>query len=268
MPPSRFSISSVLLSYFLVAGGIALGLLLFVTLKLAGQVGLYGVLAVGGAIGGAIAARASRGSTVIEPAIGSLLVIATLVAVLLGTGVGELLWHVASDEIIRLVVLSAGAAAVGAIAGAVVVERAVPGHSDSPVAWLVYIAVATLGASVVGLVVMGGAIARGQSGDGALAGMFFGAMGAGALITGLAAGVAAPRRLLMMSLAGAAAGVMGFFLMLRGLPSNGGDDGEAAAGFAVMGVGCGLLAMVGNLLAWSLYGRRRAAARSAAGVFE
>jgi hypothetical protein len=68
-----FSFSSVVLSYFMIAGGT------FFAALLAGRVGLqseylgYIVLALGGFFGGLVAARASRGSTIIEPALGAVL---------------------------------------------------------------------------------------------------------------------------------------------------------------------------------------------------
>ncbi|MBK9034139.1 MAG: hypothetical protein IPL61_23240 [Myxococcales bacterium] len=257
MSSSRFSISSVLLSYFLVAGGIAIGLLAAGQLKLTSELGLYGVLFLGGAIGGVIAARASRGSTVIEPALGAVLVIATLVGVFLGTGIGELLWHVAKDAIVKTVGYAAAAAAVGAIVGAIGAERLWSGHSSSPLVWAVYIAIAALGACIVAMVVLVGGAAHGATDDDALAGLFFGAMALGSVLTGLTVGASAPRRLLVATLLGVVAGVMGFYLLLRELPgTSAGDDDKAAAGFAIIGVGCGLLAMAGAAIAWTLVGKK------------
>src|SRR5262245_36119144 len=103
MAQNRFSLAAVLLSYFLVAGGMALALILMAKLGTTGLAVFYGTLGLGGAIGGAFAARASPGSTIIEPAIGAVLVIGTLVGAMVGSEIGAFFWHVAKDEIIRIV---------------------------------------------------------------------------------------------------------------------------------------------------------------------
>lgn len=255
---SRFSITAVILSYLLVAGGIAVGILLVAQIGIKSEAAGYVALALGGAIGGAIAAVASEGSTVIEPAIGGLLVVATLVGVFVGTDAGAFLWHVAKDQIVRQVAISGGAAAAGAVAGAVAAEKLGPRHPDGSLAWIVIIALAALGACMASLFVLVGAIARGNTGDGEMAGTFFAAMAAGSLLTGLAAGAAAPRRVLLPTLLGVLVGVMGFYLLIRALPGGRSDkQGEAAAGFAIIGFGCGLIAMIGTALGWKLIGKRR-----------
>ncbi len=126
MARNQFSIASVILSYFLVAGGVALGLILLTLLKTGGEPAFYGSLALGGAIGGFMAGRASRGSTITEPAIGGVLVIATIVGIFVGTELGEVLWHVAATEVTRIVAIAGGAATAGAIGGALVSEKVSP----------------------------------------------------------------------------------------------------------------------------------------------
>lgn len=257
---SRFSLSAMILGYLLVAGGIAIGILLVAQVGIKSEAAAYLALAIGGAIGGAIAATASEGKTVIEPAIGGGLVVLTLVGVFAGTNAGAILWHVAKDELIRQVAIAGGAAAVGALVGAVAAEKLSARHPDGSLAWIVIIAVAALGACMVSLFVLAGAMARGAEGDSELAGTFFAAMGLGSLLTGLAAGAAAPRRVLLPTLVGVLAGVMGFYLLIAALPGVDNDKrGEAAAGFAIIGVGCGLVAMLGTAVGWALVGKRRAA---------
>ncbi len=103
-----FSFASVVLSYFLIAGGT------FFALLLAGRVGLqseylgYIVLAIGGFLGGLVAARASRGSTIIEPALGAVLMILTFV----GIGVA------ASGAESRVLLMPAGMKAIALVSAA------------------------------------------------------------------------------------------------------------------------------------------------------
>ncbi len=59
-----FSVASVLLSYFLIAGGVAIGLILLIVLESGSEPLFYGALGLGGAIGGFSAGRASRGTTI------------------------------------------------------------------------------------------------------------------------------------------------------------------------------------------------------------
>src|SRR5687767_1260671 len=136
-----FSFASVILSYFLVAGGIAMGLIAMTLIETGGEALFYGALGAGGALGGFVAGRASRGTTIAEPAIGGVLVILTIVGVFVGTEIGEVLWAIGKDQVTRTVGIAGGAAAVGAIVGALVSEKMFGTHSQSSLAWLVHVAV-------------------------------------------------------------------------------------------------------------------------------
>src|SRR5258707_10913449 len=115
-----FSFASVILSYFLVAGGLFSGMLANGYIKSTSEIVGYLFIALGSFAGGFVAARASRGSTIIEPAIGAVLVIATIVGLFAGTGVGKLLWASDSSSAAKAVALLGGSAAVGALGGAFV----------------------------------------------------------------------------------------------------------------------------------------------------
>jgi hypothetical protein len=254
-----FSFGATLLSYFLVAGAIALSLIILAKSKLSGEPAFYGALALGGAVGGAFAARASRGSTILEPAIGGLLVIATLVGIFVGTEAGNVLWHVAKDEIVRTVAIAGACAAAGAILGAMLAERLPGGHSQGTPVWLLHVAFTTLGACFVATIVAVGFAFHGATDNDTLAGVFFAATGIGALLTGVVIGAAAPRRILFITFLGVVAGIMGFYLLIASLPTTDNKDaGKAALGFAIIGAGCGLLAMLGGAIGWRAVGRRAA----------
>lgn len=254
-----FSIGATLLSYFLVAGGVVLALILLARADISGEGPFYGALALGGAIGGAFAARASRGRTILEPAIGGVLVILTMVGIFVGTEAGEVLWHAAKDDIVRTVAIAGACAAAGAILGAMAAERMGGGHSESSPIWLVHVAFAMLGACFVATVVAVGVAFHGSTGDAALGGTLFAAMAIGALLTGLVVGASAPRRILLIIFLGVMAGVMGFYLLATQLPHTNEDkDGQAALGFMIIGAGCGLLAILGGAIGWRTVGRRAA----------
>jgi len=74
-----FSFASLILSYFLVGGGMFTGTLVAGTLKSPSEVIVYALLAAGAFLGGFVAARASRGSTILEPALGAIAVVGTIV---------------------------------------------------------------------------------------------------------------------------------------------------------------------------------------------
>ena len=80
--------------------------------------------------------------------------------------------------------------------------------------------------------------------------------GPGGTLSGLSAGAMAPRRILLVAFAGSVAGVMAFYLLARALPNTKDDDGAAAAGFAIIGVGCGLVTLLGAAIGWAAVGRR------------
>ena len=197
--------------------------------------------------------------------------ILTLVAVFVGTEAGAVLWHVAKNEIMRTVMIAGGASAAGAILGAVLAEKVATGHAEGGLSWLLLVAVAMLGACFVSTVVLVGAAVRGTSDSDTLAGMFFIAMAIGALLAGLVSGASAPRRILLINLIGVLIGVMGYYLMIVGLPgfaSKDGEDGKAALGFAIIGLGCGLIALLGAAIGWATIGKRAAAAGAGSRTFE
>lgn len=263
MASRSISISSILLSYFLVAGGLALGIILFAKMGGGGKALFYAMLGVGGVIGGFVAARGSRDATIIEPAIGGLLVIVSMVVVFVGTEIGGVLWNVAQDEVIEIVGLAGGAAAAGAIVGALLSEKLVAGYAQGSLEWLVLIAFTMLGACIVAFIVACGVAVRGTTDASTLAGVYFGAMAGGALLAGLAVGASAPRRMLLLSLVGAVIGVMGFYLVILTLPTTKDDEGKAALGFFIIGIGCGLLTLLGAAIGWGIVGKRHAQALAA-----
>lgn len=256
-----FSFASLVLSYFLIGGGMFSGTLAAVVLKTQSAGVAYLLLGAGAFVGGFVAARASRGSTILEPALGAVAVIGSIVGLAATTEVGKLLWHAAQDETVKFIGAVVGAGGAGAIAGAFVSEKLLGESTRSSVPWVLYTALSAFGACV--LAILFGSILFVSRGSGTtsdqLAKMMLAGMAAGCFVAGVAVGASARTRPLLASLVGGGAGVLGFFaLILRVSGSGGGDDPNAAAGLTVLGVGGCLVTMIGALIGWVAVGKRHA----------
>lgn len=257
----RLSFASVVLSYFLIAGGT------FFAGLLAGRIGIkseylgYVILALGGFLGGVIAARASHGSTIIEPALGAVLLLGSFIGLGLavsGADAREVLLLPASMKAIGL---TAGASAGGGIAGAFVAEKLFGDDGAGSLSWILYVAVACFGAGIIG-VVFGGVLGKGEAGP------VLGFLALCCLLVGIATGASARSRPLGASFLGGVLGLGGFFyltiyIFMTMLDSKGFGGGaeissEAYGGIAIMAVGGGIATMIGSLLGWGIVGNKRA----------
>src|SRR5688572_4801668 len=117
------SIASVILSYFLVAGGLFAGTLVAGALKVESQALAYLLMGAGAFAGGFVAARASRGETILEPAIGAGAVVLTIVGAAAATPLGKLLWASSDTGTMQVIAILGGISITGAIAGAFVSEK-------------------------------------------------------------------------------------------------------------------------------------------------
>jgi hypothetical protein len=253
-----FSFASVILSYFLVAGGLLSGSLLFGYLKSTSEAVGYLCIAAGSFVGGFVAARASRGATIVEPAIGAIAVIATIVGMIAGTSVGKYMWGAAQDETARLVAALAGSSAIGALAGAFVSEKLLGEATLSSVPWLVYSAFCTFGASALATfvtLILFVKTTNGEQPEDTLGKMMIVGVGVGCLLAGLAIGASARVRTLIASFLGGGAGVAGFFLLVT---RDVHDNKDAAAGIAVMAIGGAIVTLIGTALGWVTVGKRAA----------
>jgi hypothetical protein len=253
-----FSFASVILSYFLVGGGLFAGTLALGFLHTTNEVVGYLFLAAGAAVGGFIAARASRGSTILEPAIGAVAVIATIVGLAAGTGLGQLIWAVAQDQTIKFIALVGGTCAAGALVGAFVSEKVFGEATTSSLPWLIYTALSTFGACLLATLIAAGLFFQGRAEtvDG-LARMMLVGMAAGCLLAGLAVGASTRVRPLLASLVGGAIGVAGFFAMF-GRTAAARSDSETIAGIAVLAAGGAVITLIGTLGGWAMFGKRNA----------
>lgn len=254
-----FSFASVVLSYFLIAGGT------FFAALLAGRMGLhseylgYIILALGGFLGGIVAARASKGSTIIEPAIGAVLLLASFIIVGLAVS-GESANVVLLPGTMKAIGLTAAASAGGGVGGAFVTEKLFGEDKASGLSWVLFVALAAFGAGVVGTI-FGGVLGKGSSGA------MFGMLALFCLFVGISAGASASSRPLGASFLGAALGLGGFFFLaiyvfVSVLSSKGGGTmdkipSEVYAGIAVVAVGAGIVALIGALIGWAAVGSKQ-----------
>lgn len=254
-----FSFASVILGYFLVGGGMFSATLLGGYLHLSGEYVLYGLIAAGAFVGGFIAARASRGSTILEPAIGAVAVVATIVGLAAGTPIGQQIWSSAHDDTLKFVGAVGGTSLVGALLGAFLSEKALGEATRSSIPWLLYTALATFGAAllatlVASIVLLGDNAATRSGADQGT--MLLVGIGAGCLLSGLAVGASARARPLITASLGGAVGVAGYFtLITQATPPT---DRDTLAGLIIIVVGGAIVTLIGTALGWVTVGRRAA----------
>jgi len=256
-----FSFASVILSYFLVSGGLLTGTLAIGYIKPTSEIVAYALFAVGAFVGGFVAARASRGSTIIEPAIGAVLLIATIVLMVGGTSIGKLMWNASSTETTKFVAILAGCSAVGALGGAFVSEKFFGDATESSLPWIIYTSFSTFGACfmatfIAAVIAVGGHTEEAAKAVDTIAKMTLAGVAIGCLVAGLAIGASARTRALGASFLGGGVGVAGFFLLVT--RDTVGHDKDAAAGVAVLAIGGAILTLLGSAIGWATVGKRTA----------
>lgn len=254
-----FSFASVVLSYFLIAGGT------FFAALLAGRAGLhseylgYIVLAIGGFLGGMVAARASKGSTIVEPAIGAVLLLATFIAAGLAAS-GSSASAVLLPSAMKALALTSLASAGGGIGGAFVAEKMLGDRKASGGMWVLIIALAVFGAGLIGST-LGSLAGKGEAGP------MFGVLALCCLIAGGAAGASAPSRPLGAAFLGGVLGLGGFFFLaiyvfVSVLSKQGAGTkdipSEVYIGIAVLALAAGILALIGAAIGWAAVGKKNA----------
>jgi len=259
-----FSVASVFLSYFLIAGGT------FLSGLLGGRPGVasgylgYIIPAAGGLVGGLIAARASRGSTIIEPAIGAVLLIVSLVAVgakASGADAGQILLLPTTMKAIGLTAAASGG---GGIAGAFLGEKLFGEDPPLYISWILFVAVAAFGGGVLGTI-FGGVLGHGTSAA------MLGALAACSFVVGISAGASATTRPLGAAFLGGAIGVGAFFYLALvvllavfttttsgAAQADTGLTSEVYTGLAILAGGAGIATLIGAVIGWTAVGRKYA----------
>ena len=147
-----FSIASLVLGYFLVGGGLFAGLSVIAEVQ-PNDIVAYLILAAGAFAGGLVAARTSHGSTIIEPTLGAVAVVATIVGLAAGTSIGEKAWLVAAEEPGRFVASVGTTGVIGALMGAFVGERLFGEATTSPMPWIAYSGLSVFGGCLLATLV-------------------------------------------------------------------------------------------------------------------
>jgi len=253
-----FSFASVVLSYFLIAGGTFFAALLSARIGIRSEYLGYIILALGGFLGGLVAARASKGSTIIEPAIGAVLLLVSFIAVGLAAS-GTDGRAVLLPSAMKGIALTSAASAGGGIAGAFVAEKLFGHEQAGGVSWILYVAMAAFGAGVIGTI-FGGVLGKGDAGP------MFGLLALCSLIIGITAGASAHSRPLGAAFLGGTLGLAGFFflaiyIMVSVLSKHGGGPGdvpsEAYGGIAIISIGGGIATLIGALIGWATVGKKQ-----------
>ncbi len=249
-----FSFASVILSYFLIAGGLFTGGLVYLKINSPSQALALGLIAAGSLVGGFFAARASRGSTIIEPAIGAVLLVATFLVLAFGTHSLDVLKE--SSSAAELIGEIAGAMVVGALVGAFLSEKIMGEATESAVPWVFYATFASFGASLTSALIVAGILVRGdeRSSDDQATMMFIG-LAIGCVLSGLVIGASAKIRVAASSFLGGAIGIalMGWFSAVVMGTSHDNDTG-----IAVMAVVGGVLTVLASLIGWVTIGKKAA----------
>jgi|KBSSwiStaDraftv2_1062776.scaffolds.fasta_scaffold350217_2 hypothetical protein len=263
---SGFSFSSVILSYLMIAGGVGAASLGAASLHVEGQLLLHASFAAGGFGGGFFAARASRGSTVLEPVLGACLFVATLAALVMSTTVGRMLWSFGQAEMTRTALTVSGCALAGALLGAWISERALGDSTRSAIPWVLYVAIAVGGACLIAFMAaaalrMGGVepadLGALAADDRVMHATILVGIGVGCLLAGLVAGASARTRILFAAWLGAGGAIFGFF-QLAGRIAGSTVDGDALLGAAFIAACGGLLALLAAAIGWAVAGTRHA----------
>ena len=258
-----FSFASVLISTFMIAGGISGAFLGAAFLHVEGETAsyvFYAVFGVGSFLGAFFAARASAGSTILEPALGAILTIGILCGLMLVTPVGQLVWHLAGTDLAKPAGIAGGAAFVGALIGAFVSEKAFGESTRSGFPWILYVAFAAMGGCFLALYVTMAFATRqpstvGEAAQNSQALLLIVGIGAGCLLAGLASGASARSRILAAAFLGGLIGVFGFFLIFQYLVT-GAPKTEELVGAAIVAAGGGIVALLGTSLGWATFGRK------------
>jgi hypothetical protein len=149
-----FSLGWVVVSYFLVLGGIAGALVAAGVLELHERTHAYALVAAGAAVGGLFAGRASPHRSYLEPALAGALVVGSLIAFMSRTSLGPWLYTFGKETMWREAAIVGAIALGGGLVGAVIGELSAPREpSGNPLRWSGMTLLITAGALLASLIV-------------------------------------------------------------------------------------------------------------------
>lgn len=278
-PRARFSLRWVVVSYFLVCGGLAAAVAGYATTRTQDPYVVGAAMFVGAAVGGFLAGRASPHRSYAEPVLAALLVVGSVLTFVYVTPLGRVLVEQHRDQVLRAALEVGGVGAVGGLLGALVGEGTQRfAHGVNALGWAIRATVIAAGAllmvsTAIGLTLLNeaaqAAVVQAWTG-GAEAGQPLVsedrvsvaaglAAGVAALLTGLVTQMGAPRRALFAPALGAAL-VIGAAVMAIGWAA--GRAAELIGPAALFAGAAAVIALVGALVS---YGVARASGRLSAG---
>jgi hypothetical protein len=268
-PRAGFSPGWVVVSYFLICGGLCAAIAGYALTRTSDPYVIGAALFVGAGLGGFLAGRASPHRSYLEPVLAAALVVASFVAFVYSTPLGRLVVEMHKDQVVRSAAQLGGVGALGGFLGALVGEATQPPEPGGRfLGWLVhaiFVAAGALFAAVTAAALLllneAAQAALAQSWTGGvdpsrplisedrvtLAAAVSGALGA--FLAGLVTQLGAPRRVLVPA-ALAAALVIGGAVLAIGWAAQRVDELVGPAAFFA-GVAAAL-ALVGALAAFLL----------------
>lgn len=251
MPSKKAVLGWVLVSYFLIAGGVALAAVALALFAEVGRTTSDAVFFLGALVGGLFAGRASRHKAVAEPAVAALLVVGTLIAVFT-VGLGRDFSWTADEGILPIPVQLGLIAGLGGLVGGLIGRRSrTAGSVDSAFRWWGIATLINLGATFM-LVTFTMSLAVRAGEDEGVGAIFLG-LGLAWLISGFVSQAIMPRKMLWV----AGAGSIGIVLLGVAFSVSRGDlQPSATIGAAFLwGIGT-LVGAFGAVFGWKLIASR------------
>jgi hypothetical protein len=254
----------ILVSYFMIAGGFILVGSMYGLMKIQNQYAGWAFYFLGAAFGGFFAGRASEGRTIIEPAVGGVLLMLSIIGLIaLVPGVRKL-WSLADKEKVTFYAVVIGVLiGAGGLIGATLGERTAPDPRPvDRIRWMGVSALITLGMFFFVFVVMAILMLRDAKAGSSISDDTGGtivlvSLAASAFFGGFVTQAVAPEKMNWAC----GAGFMVVILAMIGLVSaQGKAPGDAVGGMIILGGLGTIVGALGALVGWATIGKNAVAA--------
>ena len=249
MPAKKAVLGWVLVSYFLIAGGIALAAVALAIFAEAGRATSDAIFFLGALVGGVFAGRASRHKAVVEPALAALLVVGTMIAIFT-VGLGRSFSWTSDEGFLPVPIQLGLLAGLGGLVGGLIGRRSrATGRIDTPMRWWGISILINLGATFM-LVSFAAVSAAHSGGEPHLGAMFLG-LGGAWMLSGFVAQSIMPRKMIWV----AGAGSIGIILLGAAFSVSQGNlqVGATVGAGLLWGIGT-LVGALGAQIGWKLIG--------------
>ena len=134
---ARFSFGWVVVSYFLICGGLCAAVTGYALTGTNDPYAIGAALFVGAGVGGLLAGRASPHRSYLEPALAAVLVVGSVVAFVYSTPMGRVIVESHREQVVRSALQLGGVGAAGGLLGALVGEATQPAaHRERFLGWM------------------------------------------------------------------------------------------------------------------------------------